>query len=77
MIWLKAWIETRWKTVWMLVFGALSYILLSAAIKAAPASDSKGLLTGVFKGIVFFSLFTAPMLAGSGIETASTRQASR
>jgi len=62
MLWLKAWMETRWKVTWMLFFGAL--IVLVAA-RRAP--------TGLLATSMMFSVVVTIFLAGTGIETASTR----
>jgi hypothetical protein len=62
MLWLKAWMETRWKAAWMLFAGAL--IVLAEAGKAP---------TGLLAIGVLFAAVVTIFLAGTGIETASTR----
>lgn len=69
MLWLKAWMETRWKIVWMLLIGAFSL----ATASRVPASHPQTLLTALLALSVLFSLIVTIMLAGTGIETASTR----
>jgi hypothetical protein len=74
MLWMKAWMETRWKAVWLLFVGALLYGFLLAKAGRAPASDPKTLLTALLAPIALvFSLIITIFLAGTGIETASTR----
>ncbi len=61
MLWLKAWMETRWKAAWMLLAGAL---IVLVARRAA---------TGLLAMGILLSVLVTVFLAGTGIETASTR----
>ena len=65
MLWLKAWMETRWKAAWMLFAGALFYCLVLAEARRAP--------TSLLAMGVLFSVLVTIFLAGTGIETTSTR----
>lgn len=73
MLWLKAWLETRWKVVWMLLVGVFLVGVIVAGHGKVPGSDAQALLMGPLAMSVFVSFFAAIMLAGSGIETPSTR----
>lgn len=73
MLWLKAWLETRWKVVWILLIGVLVFGLSIGSLGKIPKSDTQGLLSAVLTMSAFVAFLAAVMLAGSGIETASTR----
>ncbi|MGH8228624.1 MAG: hypothetical protein ACREU3_12110 [Steroidobacteraceae bacterium] len=81
MLWLKAWLETRWRVVWALVMGALVFgaFLVSGAHAAAhaPATHPMNLPETVSTALLgltgVVSFFAAIMLAGSGVETTTTR----
>jgi hypothetical protein len=66
MLWMKAWLETRWRLLFALAIPltgvALPYIMGGAA---RPASDAPANLSA----IVFFAVFNAAYLAGAGIQT--------
>jgi len=73
MLWLKAWLETRWKAAFMLLFGALFYGVFVWLARGAPASYRMNWLMGIPEWSVFVSVFVTVTLAGTGIETESTR----
>jgi len=73
-LWLKAWLETRWRLLFMLFIGALVLALLVEVFGSARAAAHPQQVFSVLLRInVLMSLIGAIMLAGSGIETASPR----
>jgi len=70
MLWLKAWLETRWRIAWALFMGVI--ILVGAPVSAG---GSQGLLIANALKMFMLMSFLAPlMLASSGIQTsAATR----
>lgn len=73
MLWLKAWLETRWRIVWALFFGVLFFGIDLAAPRHAQASDPQRLSAALLGMFGFLSFLATITLAGSGIQTASTR----
>lgn len=73
MLWLKAWLETRWKALWMLLIGVFLCGVLFVANRNTPRSNPQALLMGLLTMSTFFTFVMTIMLAGSGIETGSTR----
>lgn len=74
MLWLKAWLETRWKLGWMLVFGAI-FLGMIFVTAGGPARHPQLLLPILLMSALLSSV-AAIMLAGSGIDTASPRPGS-
>ncbi|MGH8318155.1 MAG: hypothetical protein ACREUL_09290 [Steroidobacteraceae bacterium] len=71
MLWLKAWLETRWKLAWVLVFGVIFLVMIFAT--AGARANHPQLLLPVLVGVsALIAFIAAIMLAGSGIDTAST-----
>lgn len=77
MLWLKAWLETRWRVVWALVMGALFFGVFLVAGAHASASHpirQPVKISAALLGLTgFLSFLAAIMIAGSGVETATTR----
>jgi hypothetical protein len=77
MLWLKAWFETRWRIVWALLMGAALIGFQGFVMtRIAGMDDPKGLAALVLAMSALSLVATAIatiVLAGSGIETASTR----
>ena len=76
MLWLKAWLETRWKMVWMAFIGVLLFGLPLEALGGARIHHPQQFLLVLLRIIVFLCFITAITLAGSGIQTASPRPGS-
>jgi hypothetical protein len=76
MLWLKAWLETRWKMVSMGFIGALLFGFALEALSGARTHHPQQFLLVLVRLIVFLCLITAITLAGSGIQTASPRPGS-
>lgn len=73
MLWLKAWLETRWRLLFMLLMGALLLALPVEVSGNARAAHSQQIFVILLQLSAFVSIFGAIMLAGNGIETASPR----
>lgn len=73
MLWMKAWLETRWKLVWMLVMGVIFFGVIAATIRSAHSLDRQHLLLTSLAMISLLLFISAIMFAGSGIQTGSTR----
>lgn len=73
MLWLKAWLETRWRLFFMLLMGALLLALPVEALGNARPAHPQQLIAILLQVSVFVSFVGAIMLAGNGIETASPR----
>ena len=74
MLWLKAWLETRWRLAWAGLVGLLffSMPLMSMGTHLSPTASQARLAT--YMVLIAEAAFMATiMLAGSGIHTASTR----
>ncbi len=72
MLWLKGWLETRWRIAWALFFGVLIGVLL-AAPGHAQTHNPQRLSAGLLGTFGFLSFLVTITLAGSGIQTVSTR----
>lgn len=73
MLWLKAWLETRWRLLFMLLMAALLLALPVEVSGNARAAHSQHLIVILLQLSAFVSIFGAIMLAGNGVETASPR----
>ncbi|HEX4050434.1 MAG TPA: hypothetical protein VHY19_06120 [Steroidobacteraceae bacterium] len=73
MLWLKAWLETRWRIVFVLFMSALFFGTVLAIPRNQPTGDPQRLLTVPLAMIALLSLIAAISLAGSGIQTGSAR----
>lgn len=73
MLWLKAWFETRWRLLFMLLIGALLLALPVEVFGSARAAHAEQIFYMLLRLSVFLSFIGTIMLAGSGIETASPR----
>lgn len=76
MLWLKAWLETRWKMAFMVFMGVLLFGLPLEALGGVRAHHPQQFLVVLLRVTVFLCLITAITLAGSGIQTASPRPGS-
>lgn len=72
MLWLKAWLETRWKLLWMLFMSALLVGPPLELFSSAQTRHPQQLLI-LLPINVMLCFITAITLAGSGIQTASPR----
>ena len=78
MLWLKGWLETRFRLLFMLAFTAVPLYGMHSAGAHASASSVSGLAAGLAShGIPFFLVFTCAFLAGAGIATQTPFQASK
>jgi hypothetical protein len=68
MLWMKAWLETRWRLLYAL--GLPLAMLALRAMYGLTAKDTGNLMGTIF----FFSIFAAVYLAGSGIKTQAAFQ---
>ncbi|HWG76248.1 MAG TPA: hypothetical protein VN660_05575 [Steroidobacteraceae bacterium] len=74
MLWLKAWLETRWRVAWALMIGILFFAMPIISTRNAPSTTAAQVRVALLMFlIVQAAIFAAIMLAGSGIHTASTR----
>ncbi|MGB6487708.1 MAG: hypothetical protein WBE91_12560 [Steroidobacteraceae bacterium] len=73
MLWLKSWLETRWKMVWMVLMGVLLFGFLLEALGGARIQHPQQFLFVLLRLSIFLCFIAAIMLAGSGIQTASPR----
>lgn len=69
MLWMKAWLETRWRLLYALGL-PLAMIVLFATKGLASKADAQRMMVE----ISFFSVFAAVYLAGAGIRTQSAFQ---
>jgi hypothetical protein len=78
MLWLKGWLETRFRLLYMLALTAAPlYVMRSAGARASARSVS-GLAAGLASHVIpFFIVFTCAFLAGAGIATQTPFQASK
>jgi len=72
-LWLKAWFETRWRLLFMLLIGVLILALFVEVLGSARAAHPQQAFSMLLRLTVLLSLTGTIMLAGSGIETASPR----
>lgn len=73
MLWLKAWLETRWRLGWAFLVGLLFFAMPLIATQHVPASTRQVRLSMLTLLVAQASFLATIMLAGSGIHTASTR----
>jgi hypothetical protein len=73
MLWLKSWLETRWKMVWMVLMGVLLLGLPLEALGGVRIHHPQQFLLVLLRLSVLLCFLTAITLAGSGIQTASPR----
>ena len=78
MLWLKGWLETRFRLLFMLAFTALPLYSMHSAGAHASARSVSGLAAGLASHVIpFFIVFTCAFLAGAGIATQTPFQASK
>ena len=78
MLWLKGWLETRFRLLFMLAFTALPLYSMHSAGAHASAHSVSGLAAGLVSHVIpFFIVFTCAFLAGAGIATQTPFQASK
>ncbi len=78
MLWLKGWLETRFRLLFMLIFTAPLLFVMHSAGAHATASSVSGRVAGlVSNAIPFFIVFACAFLAGAGITTQTSFQASK
>jgi hypothetical protein len=70
MLWLKAWLETRWKMVWMVLMSVLAF---GMPLEVALIRQQQQLMLVLLPVSLVLCFITAITLAGSGIQTASVR----
>lgn len=76
MLWLKAWLETRWKLVWMGFMGVMLFGFPLESLGGARTHHPQQFQLLLLRVVVFLCFITAITLAGSGIQTASLRPGS-
>ena len=70
MLWLKGWLETRFRLLFMLAFTAVPLYGMHSAGAHASARSVSGLAAGLASHVIpFFIVFTCAFLAGAGIAT--------
>ena len=78
MLWLKGWLETRFRLLFMLIFTAPLLFVMHSAGAHATASNVSGRVAGLVSHVIpFFIVFTCAFLAGAGIATQTSFQASK
>ena len=78
MLWLKGWLETRFRLLYMLAFTAVPLYAMHSAGAHASARSVSGLAAGLASHVIpFFIVFTCAFLAGAGIATQTPFQASK
>jgi hypothetical protein len=78
MLWLKGWLETRFRLLYMLAFTAVPLYVMRSAGAHASARSVSGLAAGLASRVIpFFIVFTCAFLAGAGIATQPSLQASK
>jgi ABC-2 type transport system permease protein len=78
MLWLKGWLETRFRLLFMLIFTAPLLFVMHSAGAHATASSVSGRVAGLVSQVIpFFIVFTCAFLAGAGIATQTSFQASK
>lgn len=68
MLWMKGWLETRWRLLFALGWGAFALVTASSG----NASNAQREITGLITLFAFMSVVSAVMLAGAGINTQSS-----
>ena len=78
MLWLKGWLETRFRLLYMLAFTAVPLYGMHSAGAHASARSVSGLAAGLASHVIpFFIALTCAFLAGAGIATQTPLQASK
>jgi ABC-2 type transport system permease protein len=78
MLWLKGWLETQFRLLFMLAFTALPLYVMRSAGAHASARSVSGIAAGLASHVIpFFIVFTCAFLAGAGIATQTPFQASK
>jgi hypothetical protein len=78
MLWLKGWLETRFRFLYMLAFTAVPLYGMHSAGAHAPARSVSGLAVGLASHVIpFFIALNCAFLAGAGIATQTPFQASK
>ena len=72
MLWMKAWLETRWRFLYALGL-PLAMLVLRGAVGLASTEDAHRMMVM----LSFLSVFAAVYLAGTGIRTQSAFQATQ
>jgi ABC-type transport system involved in multi-copper enzyme maturation permease subunit len=73
MLWLKAWLETRWRLVWMLLMSALLFAVPLEVVGDARAAHPQVVSMLLLRFTLLIAFLAPSMLAGSGVQTVSTR----
>jgi hypothetical protein len=68
MLWMKAWLETRWRLLYGLAIPLVALSLPFIAGNGAPSIKDSHMYVGV---LAFFAVFNAAYLGGAGIRTQS------
>ncbi len=63
MLWMKAWLETRWRLLYVVVLTLAGLAFRSAVVRSTE--DARGMMAW----LSFFSVFAAVYLAGAGVRT--------
>ena len=72
MLWMKAWLETRWRLLYTLAVPLAALVLPHVMSNGASSQKAADKNAHIFIGVMtFFSLFNAAYLAGAGIKTQS------
>jgi ABC-2 type transport system permease protein len=78
MLWLKGWLETRFRLLYMLAFTAVPLYGMHSAGAHASARSVSGLAVGLASHVIpFFIVLICAFLAGAGIATQTPFQASK
>jgi hypothetical protein len=73
MLWMKAWLETRWRLTKVLAVAVLVFLMAESGPGVDSAEHANNLITLIF----FLSIFAAVNLAGAGVTTQSSFRANR
>lgn len=76
MLWLKSWLETRWKMAWMVLMGVLLFGVFFGPTGGARNHHTQQFMFVLLRLCLFLCFLTAITLSGSGIQTASPRPGS-
>jgi len=78
MLWLKGWLETRFRLLFMLALTAGPLYSMHLAVAHAPARSMSGLAVGFASRVIpLYVVFICAFLAGAGIATQTPFQASK
>jgi hypothetical protein len=78
MLWLKGWLETRFRLLFVLAFTALPFYSMHSAGAHASASSASGLAAALASNVIpFFTVMVCAFLAGAGITTQAPFRASK